>query len=232
MQRGLDGKVFASNFSQNLGRDKYPLILPSVFLRPCYLHDNILFWLICKIIILAILLEKNMKNISSKLIRKFFKMFKWFFDYLYWFQIFKDQWGSVLSIPVAVLDWCHILHSKEHSSHSLSNFKYFSFFKGIPSRMEWSACRSSNFNFTTTCNARRFDRAPGMFKRYLLQIFKQLSNPSLFHSFFFPYFHGQNKYKIWISVQCRETLILQCNTTESNFLKEWWNRDGPRRLWS
>ena len=43
--------------------------------------------------------------------------------------------------------------------------------------MEWSACRSSNFNFTTTCNARRFDRAAGMFKRYLLQIFKQLSNP-------------------------------------------------------
>jgi hypothetical protein len=28
---------------------------------------------------------------------------KWFFDYLYWFQIFKDQWGSVPSIPVAVL---------------------------------------------------------------------------------------------------------------------------------
>ena len=25
------------------------------------------------------------------------------FDYLYWFQIFKDQWGSVPSIPVAVL---------------------------------------------------------------------------------------------------------------------------------
>ena len=125
----------------------------------------------------------------------FFKMFKWFFDYLYWFQIFKDQWGSVTTIPVAVLDWCHILHSKEHSSHSLSNFKYFSFLKGIPSRMEWSACRSSNFDFTTTCNARRFDRTAGMFKRYLLQIFKQLSNPSLFHSFFFPYFHGQNKYR-------------------------------------
>ena len=30
-------------------------------------------------------------------------MLKWFFDYLYWFQIFKIQWGSVPSIPVAVL---------------------------------------------------------------------------------------------------------------------------------
>ena len=30
-------------------------------------------------------------------------MLKWFFDYLYWFQIFKDQCGSVPSIPVAVL---------------------------------------------------------------------------------------------------------------------------------
>ena len=28
-------------------------------------------------------------------------MLKWFFDYLYWFQIFKDQCGSVPSIPVA-----------------------------------------------------------------------------------------------------------------------------------
>jgi hypothetical protein len=28
-------------------------------------------------------------------------MLKWFFDYLYWFQIFKDQCLSVLSIPVA-----------------------------------------------------------------------------------------------------------------------------------
>ena len=30
-------------------------------------------------------------------------MLKWFFDYLYWFQIFKDQEGSVPSITVAVL---------------------------------------------------------------------------------------------------------------------------------
>ena len=28
-------------------------------------------------------------------------MFKWFFDCLYWFQIFKDQCLSVPSIPVA-----------------------------------------------------------------------------------------------------------------------------------
>ena len=28
-------------------------------------------------------------------------MLKLFFDYLYWFQIFKDQCLSVLSIPVA-----------------------------------------------------------------------------------------------------------------------------------
>ena len=30
-------------------------------------------------------------------------MLKWLFDYLYWFQIFKDQCGSIPSIPVGVL---------------------------------------------------------------------------------------------------------------------------------
>ena len=30
-------------------------------------------------------------------------MLKWFLDDLYWFQIYKDQCGSVSSIPVAVL---------------------------------------------------------------------------------------------------------------------------------
>jgi hypothetical protein len=36
---------------------------------------------------------------------------KQFFGHLYWFQIFKDQWGSVPSIPVAVLGSLHIFVS-------------------------------------------------------------------------------------------------------------------------
>ena len=35
---------------------------------------------------------------------------------------------------------------------------------------------------------------------------QHLKNILLFKGFFFPYFHGQNKYKIRISVQCIETL--------------------------
>ena len=45
-------------------------------------------------------------------------MFKWcwnFFWYLYWFQIFKDQCGSVLSIPVAVLAYAKLILLKKRN---------------------------------------------------------------------------------------------------------------------
>ena len=44
-------------------------------------------------------------------------MLKWFFDYLYWFQIFKDQCLSVPSIPVA----CPCLYPHSHKENPREN---------------------------------------------------------------------------------------------------------------